>query len=103
MTIDIQLLSRICEAPGAPGYEKRIRELVLKKLDGLADEVGTDNMGNVIALKKGRSSKKKAMAAAHMDEIGLRHRCYVCHTSSPSKRSNKAFALARICFGLRLR
>ena len=71
MTIDIKLLTRICEAPGAPGYEKEIRELVLKELDGLADEVRTDNIGNVIALKKGRSSKKKAMAAAHMDEIGF--------------------------------
>ena len=71
MTIDIKLLSRICEAPGAPGYERRIRELVLQELDGLADEVRTDNMGNVIALKKGRSSKQKAMAAAHMDEIGF--------------------------------
>jgi putative aminopeptidase FrvX len=28
-------------------------------------------MGNVIALKKGRSSAKKCMAAAHMDEIGF--------------------------------
>ena len=71
MPIDIKLLSRICEAPGAPGYEKAIRELVLKELDGLADEVRTDNIGNVIALKNGRSSKKKAMAAAHMDEIGF--------------------------------
>lgn len=71
MAIDIELLSRICEAPGAPGYEKEIRELVLKELDGLADEIRTDNMGNVIARKKGRSSKKKAMAAAHMDEIGF--------------------------------
>lgn len=71
MPIDIPLLARICEAPGAPGYEKMIRELVLKELKGLADEVRTDNIGNVIALKKGRSSKKKCIAAAHMDEIGF--------------------------------
>ena len=71
MPIDVQLLARICEAPGAPGYEKKIRELVLAELKGLADEIRTDNMGNVIALKKGRSSAKKSMAAAHMDEIGF--------------------------------
>ena len=71
MPIDIDLLTRICEAPGAPGYEKEIRKLVLKELKGLADDVSTDNMGNVIALKKGRSSKKSCMAAAHMDEIGF--------------------------------
>jgi len=71
MPIDLALLARICEAPGAPGYEKKIRELVLAELHGLADEVRTDNMGNVVALKKGRSSAKKTMAAAHMDEIGF--------------------------------
>ena len=71
MSVDIDLLARICEAPGAPGFEKMIRQLVLTELQGLADEIRTDNMGNVIALKKGRSSAKKAMAAAHMDEIGF--------------------------------
>ncbi len=71
MTVDIDLLSRICDAPGAPGYEKAIRQLVLKELKGLADEIRTDNMGNVTAIVPGRSSDKKTMAAAHMDEIGF--------------------------------
>ncbi|MEK7949573.1 M42 family metallopeptidase [Luteolibacter soli] len=71
MAIDVALLSRICEAPGAPGFEKLIRELVLKEIKGLADEIRIDNMGNVVALKKGRSSAKRSMAAAHMDEIGF--------------------------------
>ena len=71
MAIDVSLLARVCEAPGAPGFEKIIRELVLKEIEGLADEVRVDNMGNVVALKKGRSSEKRAMAAAHMDEIGF--------------------------------
>ena len=71
MPIDTRLLARICEAPGAPGYERKIRELVITELKGLADDVRTDNMGNVIAFKKGRSSAKKTMAAAHMDEIGF--------------------------------
>ncbi|MGL5018038.1 MAG: M42 family peptidase, partial [Luteolibacter sp.] len=71
MPINVPLLARICEAPGAPGFEKEIRNLVLAELKGLADDVRVDNMGNVIALKKGRSSAKKTMAAAHMDEIGF--------------------------------
>jgi endoglucanase len=71
MPIDVSLLSRICEAPGAPGCEKEIRSLVLAELKGLADDVRVDNLGSVIALKKGRSSAKKTMAAAHMDEIGF--------------------------------
>jgi endoglucanase len=71
MAIDVALLSRVCEAPGAPGFEKLIRELVLQEIKGLADEIRVDNMGNVVALKKGRSSAKRSMAAAHMDEIGF--------------------------------
>ncbi|MCX8497422.1 MAG: M42 family metallopeptidase [Akkermansiaceae bacterium] len=71
MIIDIALLTRICEAPGAPGFEKEIRKLVLTELEGLADDIRVDNMGNVVALKKGKSSAKKTMVAAHMDEIGF--------------------------------
>ena len=71
MAIDVELLAKICEVPGAPGFEKPIRDLVLKEIEGLADEVRVDAMGSVVALKKGASSEKKAMAAAHMDEIGF--------------------------------
>src|SRR5688572_12198328 len=71
MSVDIPLLARICEAPGAPAYEKKIRELVLNELKGLADEVSTDNMANVMALRTGRSTAKRTMAAVHMDEIGF--------------------------------
>lgn len=71
MPINTALLARCCEAPGAPGFEKEIRKLVLAEIKDLADEISVDNMGNVIALKKGKSSKKKIMAAAHMDEIGF--------------------------------
>lgn len=71
MSINVDLLAAVCKAPGAPGFEKEIRNLVLKEIDGLADEVRVDNMGNVIALVKGKSSEKKSMAAAHMDEIGF--------------------------------
>ena len=44
---------------------------MLKEIKGLADEIRVDNMGNVVALKKGRSSAQRSMAAAHMDEIGF--------------------------------
>lgn len=71
MSINIDLLKAICEETGVPGFEQPIRALVLKQIEGLADEVSIDNMGNVIALKKGKSSEKRAMVAAHMDEIGF--------------------------------
>jgi endoglucanase len=68
--INIQLLKSICQAPGAPGFEQRIRELVLREVTDLVDEVSVDNMGNVIAVKRGQA-RKKVMIAAHMDEIGF--------------------------------
>jgi len=70
MKIDMKLLKQISETPGAPGYEKPIRDLVIKQVKPLADEVEVDNMGNVTVLKKGRT-RKKMMLAAHMDEIGF--------------------------------
>ncbi len=73
MAINVALLKRICEAPGAPGYEKKIRELVLKEVTPLVDEINVDNLGNLIAIKKAAKnpSGKKVMVAAHMDEIGF--------------------------------
>lgn len=70
MPINVDLLKRICKAPGAPGYEKEIRELVLQEIEGLCDSVEVDNMGNVTAIKKGKLDKR-VMIGAHMDEIGF--------------------------------
>ena len=67
---NLELLKRICETPGVSGFERRIRDLVSRELTGLVDEVTVDNMGNLIALKRGRE-RKRVMVAAHMDEIGF--------------------------------
>ena len=70
MPINVELLAEICEVAGAPGFEQRVREVVLREVTPLVDEVRVDNMGNVIAVKKGKSPKK-VMIGAHMDEIGF--------------------------------
>ena len=38
---------------------------------GKVDDFEIDNMGNIIALKKGKSNQKSVMIGAHMDEIGF--------------------------------
>lgn len=68
--LNLSLLEKICFEPGAPGFEAPIRALVIKELKGLVDSVSVDNMGNVLAVKKG-ASRKKLMIAAHMDELGF--------------------------------
>ena len=68
--MNIHLLKEICETAGTSGYEQRIRDIVIREVTPLADEVNVDNMGNVTTIKKGKQPKR-AMVAAHMDEIGF--------------------------------
>lgn len=67
----MELLKKLCEAHGVPGREEAVRELVMHELKGVTDEIRTDTLGNVIALKKGSGRGPKVMIAAHMDEIGF--------------------------------
>jgi endoglucanase len=69
--MNTSLLKSICETAGAPGFEDRVRQLVLREISGIVDEVSVDNLGNVTAIKRGKNSDKKVMIAAHMDEIGF--------------------------------
>lgn len=70
MPINVELLSEICRTPGAPGFEQKVRELVIRELKGSVDSIEIDNMGNLSAIKKGKS-EKRVMIGAHMDEIGF--------------------------------
>ncbi len=71
MKTNVKLLAEICETAGAPGYEQKVREVVLNNLKNIKVDVETDNIGNVYAIKKGKDSSKRVMIAAHMDEIGF--------------------------------
>ncbi len=63
-------LKELCLTVGISGREQRIRELISSEIEQFVDEVHTDALGNLIALKKG-SGSKKIMLCAHMDEIGF--------------------------------
>ena len=88
MAENLDLLKRLCETPGVPGREERVRELIEQEIDGLFDEVVTDAMGSLICTRKPRGGKKgkkdkkgsgdrplRVMLLSHMDEIGF----YVTH------------------------
>ena len=68
--INTKLLAKLCEVAGAPGHENRVRKIVLEEISSYVDDISIDNMGNVIAIKKGKESKR-VMIGAHMDEIGF--------------------------------
>ncbi|HII83571.1 MAG TPA: M42 family metallopeptidase [Methanobacterium subterraneum] len=66
-----QILEKLSNAYGVSGFEDDVRNLMMEELKGHVDDLDVDNMGNLIATKKGKPDGKKVMLAAHMDEIGL--------------------------------
>lgn len=65
-------MKKLSEASGVSGFERDVREVIKKEVGKYSDSVKVDNMGNLIALKKGsRKNCKKIALIAHMDEIGL--------------------------------
>lgn len=68
--IDFELLKKISETPGAPGFEHKVRRLVIEEIKDLVDEYFIDSMGSLIAVRKGRDPKR-VLVAAHMDEISF--------------------------------
>ena len=69
----VPLVKRLSEANGVSGYEHEVRQIVREEFGRLADQVRTDALGNVIALKRGTGPDPRPaiMIATHMDEIGL--------------------------------
>lgn len=65
-----ELLKKISECPGVPGFEQPIRELIIRETEDYADEVNIDSMGSVIVTLKGKNPDT-VMVTAHMDEIGF--------------------------------
>ena len=64
-----ELLKKLSEAAGAPGFESSISTIIKNELKGHVDSIKTDTMGNLI-VEKG-SGSKSLMISAHMDEISL--------------------------------
>lgn len=67
----ISLIKELAGAYGPSSREEEIRNVIEKKITSMVDEIYTDALGNLIAVKKGTGNGKKIMLAAHMDEIGL--------------------------------
>jgi putative aminopeptidase FrvX len=64
-------LEKLSNACGVVGRENQVRELMIKLMKPHADEIATDKLENVIAIKHGKAKSPKIMIAAHMDEVGL--------------------------------
>ena len=79
--MNLALLKQLSEAPGVPGREERVRDILKNEFQGLFDEVTTDPLGSLIGRKRaagaGAAGAKKLLLACHIDEIGF----YVRHVS----------------------
>ncbi len=70
--MNLDLLKALCETPGVPGAEDRIRDLIAREAKGLFDEVVTDPMGSLLCRRDGKAKKPvRIMLLCHMDEIGF--------------------------------
>ena len=64
-----KMLRLFSNTHGVSGYESNVRQLLEEKIKPYSDEVRTDKLGNLIAIRK--RGGPSVMIAAHMDEIGL--------------------------------
>ncbi len=64
-------LKQLCLCPSVSGREEKIRNTLSEMVAPFCDEVKTDNLGNLIGIKRGSENGKNVMLAAHMDEIGF--------------------------------
>lgn len=70
--ISMDLMKELSLTPGISGFEEKIADIIERELKDSVDSIEKDNMGNIIATKKGENKKAPTiMLASHMDEIGL--------------------------------
>lgn len=67
----IELLNKLCLIDGTSGDEAAVRDFVISQIKDCC-EYNIDNLGNIIAFKKGKNTpQKKVLIDAHLDEVGL--------------------------------
>ncbi|HEC96260.1 MAG TPA: hypothetical protein ENI59_01105, partial [Euryarchaeota archaeon] len=54
---DYSVLRELVLAPSVSGHEDRVREKIIETISSYVDEIKTDKLGNIIALKKGLCGK----------------------------------------------
>lgn len=65
----VGILRELSEVNGAPGYEDKVRELIVKFVKNYVRKLTVDKLGNLITVKG--EGRPKVMLVAHMDEVSL--------------------------------
>lgn len=70
----LEMFKELTEAPGVPGQEGPVRDIMARYLAPLG-EVVTDKLGSIVAYKSGQGvdpdSAPRVLMAGHMDEVGF--------------------------------
>ena len=66
----LERLQKYSDAFGPAGFENEIADMIEKDIKPYVDDIIRDPIGNLIAIKKGKS-EKTIMLDAHMDEVGV--------------------------------
>ena len=64
----LELLQKITDAAGAPGFEEPIRKVMLEAIKPFAASVAFDGLGSILATQG--TSGPRIMVDVHMDELG---------------------------------
>jgi endoglucanase len=67
--MDFDLLKKLTDAPGIPGREEAVGDIIKTQLLDITKDISIDGMGNIIARVPGKGPK--LLIDAHMDEVGL--------------------------------
>lgn len=67
--MNIGLLKKLCDTPGLPGNEDKIREIFINEINKHTTDIKTDILGNAIARIQGDGPR--LVLDAHMDEVGF--------------------------------
>ena len=65
-----QLYRDLVDLPGAPSFEKPVRDYMRKHLKPFVDEIIEDRLGSIFGVINKGSKGPKVMIAGHMDEVG---------------------------------
>jgi putative aminopeptidase FrvX len=64
-------LKELSNLTGGSGDEKKVRDFIKEKIEGKVDEIRIDNVGNLIAFKRGKKQGLVIGILAHMDEVSF--------------------------------
>ena len=67
--MDIELLKKLCDTPGIPGDEDKVKAILLEEIEKYSKDITEDVLGNVIARIPGDGPT--LVLDAHMDEVGF--------------------------------